>query len=803
MNSIDGIGYGGMNSSQPSLGNITGSVDSATIERDASRSVLVVTVQGWLFHTGEEVVDLYFEAPGAGRSRVTRTARPDIAEGFPQVPYARESGYSVSLEFSGQNLSSPLTVTVFATLKSGARISTAIQIPLELPKGDIPGEAPADLQDDRLRQVALRNFLASGRCLCFPAVAIPKLSIIIVTFNNAHDTFACLSSLQMEATSAIEIIIIDNNSTDQTTPLLNATSGLRIIKNRENLHFLRAAIQGAASAAGELLLFLNNDTVLLPGALQTTIESFKNHPRLGVLGARLIHLNGKLQEVGGSVLPDGSTIGNGVGEHPLAVPYLLQRSVDYCSGAFLATPRELWIRIGGFDLRYSPAYYEDVDYCISAQELGFEVLIEPRITVLHAEGAVGNNSTNARQLMLANRQKFAEKHAEYLKKRPHEHPHKRSFQPPAVADTRNVLIIDDFFPRTISGQGAPRSRRIVDFLISQGCRITFVALNESLGSSLNEIPDSPALHCRAIFRGTSLLEFLALNAASYGTIIISRPHNMEDFHAVRSEYPICASNASIIYDAEAVFALREIRKQQRLQKVNYTAEEIERIVSQEILRVKKADQFWAVSEAEALEFLKRGLEPVRVLGYGVEVSGRVSNLSSRSGLLFVGPIVSTDTPNGEGFAWYKSEVLPYLRAYQGPGSVKTTHVGIDKSAESVRDPLLLPIGQMNDLFALYQAARVFVAPVHFGSGIPIKVIEAVAHGLPIVTTSYVASQLGWNHGEELLIADEPMAFSEEILRLIQDDRLWLSLHERARERVKREYCLEQFHRTILESLPFT
>lgn len=774
---------------------ITGNVDSASIARNPAGTSLQVTIQGWILHSQEEIVDIYFEAAGAARSHSTRVARSDIAQAYPAIPHAESSGYTTSFEFAGQELQTPLPVTLFATLRSGQKISSAIEIPLQLPKEALP---PAEeSSESRVRQVALRNFLSSSSLIVFPQPSSPRLSIIIVTFNRAHDTLACLTALQPQISSDTEIIVVDNNSSDQTHMLLNATRGLRIFNNHENLHFLRAARQGAEHARGDLLLFLNNDASVLPGGISAVFESFENHPNLGALGARLIHLNGSLQEVGGSVMPDGANIGNGVGEHPLAVPFLLQRRADYCSGAFLATPRELWNDIGGFDEQFNPAYYEDVDYCISVASRGYEVLVEPRITVLHAEGAVTYNTEQARRLMLENREKFRQKHADWLARVPAGDPRLRPLQPPEKAALNNILMIDDFFPLSSSGQGAPRARQIVEYLLARGCRVTFLALNEHQSP-----PPEPQsrLTCRVLRRGSSLLEFLSLNGASYGTIIVSRPHNMEDVQAIRTEYPIWAGNARIIYDAEAIFALREIRKQQLLHQARFTLDQIEKIVSQELIRIKQVDQIWAVSPVEAEEFTRRGIPQVKVISYGTEITTAESPLTQRSSILFVGPITAADSPNGEGFGWFKREVMPLIRAQGAMQHMSVIHAGTNHLPPDDSDPLIRSYGKTEDLLPLYQTARVFIAPVRFGSGIPLKVIDAAARGIPVVTTSYVASQLGWTESNELLVADDAAAFAKAISALFLDEDLWIGQHKKLLRRAEKDFSLAGFHATLRDAL---
>ncbi len=808
-----------MNANSSTATEVVGNVDSTSVVAIPSNKTLRVRIEGWMLHSEHEIVDLYFETKDSSVRQTTRIARPDIEAIYPEIPYARKSGYQFEFEISPELLQRTCLLNAFATLANGNRINTVIPVPIEYTQKAQQPAASATGDDGLLRQCALRAFLSDQRPLQFPESSTPTLSVIVVTHNRAADSFACFAALHQQMNAGMELIIVDNASTDATFQLLDLLKNVRIIRNTDNLHFLSGARQGAVAARGEYLLFLNNDAQILAGGLDAAIQSFADHPKLGVLGARLIHTTGKLQEVGGTVYADGSNMGNGVGEHPLAAPFMVQRAVDYCSGAFLATPRALWDELGGFDLRYAPAYYEDVDYCFSARAKGYQVIVEPRIAVIHREGAVSGNSDEARTLMLRNREKFALKHEAALKEiaaRPYG---EAPIVAPAAAAKENILIIDDFFPFQKHGQGAPRAKLIVDTLLERGYRVTFAALNDETPLSSPALARAAGgqLTFRSLTRGDSLLEFLALFGSSFGQIIISRPHNMEDFEAVRARYPVTAKNARVIYDAEAIFALREIRKKEQELGASLTAAEIEKIVSKEILTVKRANQFWSVSQSEAMEFLKRGVEPISILSYGATVEEVRSTPNEREGVLFVGPLIHMDTPNDLGFLWYVREVAPrlvqkiadYRSAQQKGGalssllgraqtvpSAQLTHVGINRLPAIPSADLITAAGAVEDVAPYYQRARVFIAPIHFGSGIPIKVIEAAAHGLPIVTTSYIAKQLQWRGDAELLVADEAGQFADHVFRLLTDDALWLQIRKNLFHGVKKDFSLQSFQQTL-------
>src|SRR5262249_1916395 len=153
------------------------------------------------------------------------------------------------------------------------------------------------------------------------------------------------------------------------------------------LHFLLAVNQAAREARGEYLLLLNNDAQLLPGSLAAAIATLESGVDIGAVGARIILLDGMLQEAGSIIWRDGSCLGYGRGDDPFAPMYMFRRDVDYCSGAFLLTPRRVWEQLGGFDEQFKPAYYDETDYCVRLWERGLRVVYEPNAAVLHYEFA--------------------------------------------------------------------------------------------------------------------------------------------------------------------------------------------------------------------------------------------------------------------------------------------------------------------------------------------------------------------------------------------------------------------------------
>ena len=132
-----------------------------------------------------------------------------------------------------------------------------------------------------LYRVQLQSFLTSNAILDLPQADNPEVSVLLVLFNRAELTFACLRALAENHSERMEIIIVDNNSRDETTLLLDRLRGVRIIRNAENRNFVLAVNQAAKEAQGEYVLLLNNDAQVLPGTLYCVLKTIRSASDIG------------------------------------------------------------------------------------------------------------------------------------------------------------------------------------------------------------------------------------------------------------------------------------------------------------------------------------------------------------------------------------------------------------------------------------------------------------------------------------------------------------------------------------------
>jgi glycosyltransferase involved in cell wall biosynthesis len=113
------------------------------------------------------------------------------------------------------------------------------------------------------------------------------------------------------------------------------------------------------------------------------------------------------------------------------------------------------------------------------------------------------------------------------------------------------------------------------------------------------------------------------------------------------------------------------------------------------------------------------------------------------------------------------------------------------------------LGQVEDLEPLYASARIFLAPTRFAAGLPHKVVEAAAAGLPTVATNLIAGQMGWRHGEEIMSADRPEDFAQSCASLYEDETLWCRVRDGGQTRIAAEHSQARFIATLAAVLDGT
>ena len=243
-------------------------------------------------------------------------------------------------------------------------------------------------------------------------VTAPLVSVIVPVYDNWEATERCLASvLSCDAEIAIELIVVDDASTDETPEKLSRLPGVNVLRSPVNVGFVNGCNRGAAIARGRYLFFLNNDTHLYADSIAALVCRIEADDDIGIVGSKLVYPDGTLQEAGGIIWSDAFAWNYGNSDDVDRPEYNFARDVDYVSGAALLVRADLFRELGGFDERYAPAYYEDADLCFAARAHGMRVVYEPSSVVTHHEGLTAGRDVTAgmKRFYEINRPKFESK----------------------------------------------------------------------------------------------------------------------------------------------------------------------------------------------------------------------------------------------------------------------------------------------------------------------------------------------------------------------------------------------------------
>ncbi len=222
----------------------------------------------------------------------------------------------------------------------------------------------------------------------------PHLSVIIPNWNGAHHLPVCLDALRDQTYPHLEIIVVDNASTDDSRSLLaDRYPEVTVIPLSENRGFTGACNAGMQTAHGEFLALLNNDTQVDPGWAVAVVEAFGRHPEAGLIASKMLLFNerDRFHTAGDLYRVDGRLINRGVWERDEG-QYDQEDYVFSACGGSSAYRRELLDQIGLLDDDFFFSC-EDMDLAWRAQLAGFRCVYTPQAVVYHHLAATGGGVT--------------------------------------------------------------------------------------------------------------------------------------------------------------------------------------------------------------------------------------------------------------------------------------------------------------------------------------------------------------------------------------------------------------------------
>jgi len=324
-------------------------------------------------------------------------------------------------------------------------------------------------------------------------------------------------------------------------------------------------------------------------------------------------------------------------------------------------------------------------------------------------------------------------------------------------------------PRSASGAGLSRARAAVEALVSLGYDVVLHVRNPGL-------PVDDGL-CRL---GVRVVDDVSAVAAGPppSFVVVSRPHNFDVAAEVAAAWP----DVPLVYDAEARFAARlesMLSVAGTTDDVGAVEEELAATTRTERRIAGAADAVVAIAAEEAEWFRKAGAGRVHVVDPFPDrcAVAAAARHDRRRVVLTAGWMSGAAGPNADGLRWFAEEVLPLVGAADNGVVVEVTGAGPPRELRALSGRSLRFVGEVPDLEDLFASVRLAVAPVRYGAGVKIKVVDALSRGVPVVTTSVGAEGVPpkWHVG--LVVADEPEEFARAVTSLTCDDDVWQHHHD--------------------------
>lgn len=628
----------------------------------------------------------------------------------------------------------------------------------------------------------------------------PDISIVIPVFNKWKYTYNCIESLKENIKNiSFEVIVVDDGSNDETKLMINNIKNIIYVKNEKNLGFVGSCNAGAKKAKGQYVVFLNNDTYIKKNWLNALWNTFQNNKNIGLVGSKLIYPDGKLQEAGGIVWKNKNAWNYGRMQNPNSFEFNYLKDVDYCSGASIMIPKDIFEKLDGFDTIFSPGFFEDTDIAFRVRQLGLRTVYQPKSELFHFEGVSAGTDLGSGM------KKYQEINKDKFFKRWHDVLEKENFNDmvdgPFLArdkskDKKVVLFMDNNVPTFDKDAGSFIAFQYLKILNDLNYKVIFWSHNLEKIEPYTDILQQMGIEVS--YGEANFNKFIRENGKFIDFAFISRPHVASTYIDIVKRN----SNAKILYIAHDLHFLREMRGEE-INKCKDTEKQSDEIKKIEESVMRKADISLFFSDRE-VEIVKKEFPYVSatIIPWIQEIENEVpSSFDDRKGLMFIGGY--NHQPNVDAVKWFHDEIFPKI--LEKIPDIKAIFYGsnppeeiVDLNADNFK---IAGFIKEDDVKNIFNSARIFIAPLRFGAGFKGKIAKAMSNGIPVVTTDIGAEGIGLVDAKNAFVVNvNAEEYTNKVIELYSDKVIWTKFSNSSIDHVKENFSIKNAENKIIEIL---
>jgi len=645
--------------------------------------------------------------------------------------------------------------------------------------------------------------------LVIPEFDFPSVSVIIPAYNAWPVNYQCIAHIISNTQGvAYEVILADDCSTDDTRHCTDIIKNLVHVRSPDNLGFLKNCNHAAGFAKGKYILFLNNDTKVKPNWLSPLVTLAEKDAAIGLVGAKLVYPDGKLQEAGGIIWNDASGWNYGHKQDPQSPEFNYVKEADYISGACILIRKEAWIKAGGFDERYSPAYCEDSDMAFTLRSMGYKVMYQPLAEVIHYEGyshgtdaALADNAGAVKSYQAINNKKFFEKWKEVLTGEQLPNAQNVFQARDRTTHKKTMLVIDHYVPHFDKDAGSKTTFQYLELFAALNLNIKFLGDNFFKHEPYTTVLQQMGIEVLygAWYRD-NWQQWIIDNSEQFDYIYLNRPHISIKY----IDFLKKTTKATILYYGHDLHFLREAM-QYEVEKDPRLLKSAEKWKETETYLFEQSDIVLTPSEAEqkTIALLNSRFRVETILPYFfAEPALAIDDFDRRSDVLFVGGF--SHQPNLDAVEWFCSNVWPAVHA--ALPSARFIVVGSNppealKKLQNERVEIKGFVSE-NELTSIYNSVKLVVIPLRYGAGVKGKTVEAMHYGLPVVTSDFGIEGMPGNL-DFIIPQNNAAAFATEITRLYNSNTALTGMSAAAAQYINEHFTAQTAARKMKYLLNLT